>query len=322
MVQRGKVLEIEGPTPKFLYAMLKQLDLKNIDWNRVAAEQAISNGHAARMRFSRFRNQIEGKTGAQRPGRKRNSKKVDNVNKGEKGDLKAMVFEMQIPPHPIPGPTTMESGESFQYINSVKFEEGDQRLSFSDIGELYPWSQGSPTSITNYPTPQMNPFMSSEMQHGLAYPGIPSGFPSSFPSMSPNPQWFYPPFGMPQDSPMQDLSISLPDYNYNPVVAWEPTVMNQPKIPPVKAEEDVQLVEVKNEPNFPIKVEMPQEITLQELTTSPPSFNYNPVASWETTSMIQSETAKAGVEDEGDVQLVPVKTEPDVPVKIETYQIV
>jgi hypothetical protein len=28
MVQRGKVLEIEGPTPKFLYAMLKQLDLK------------------------------------------------------------------------------------------------------------------------------------------------------------------------------------------------------------------------------------------------------------------------------------------------------
>lgn len=30
MVQRGKVLEIEGPTPKFLYAMLKQLDLKNV----------------------------------------------------------------------------------------------------------------------------------------------------------------------------------------------------------------------------------------------------------------------------------------------------
>lgn len=30
MVQRGKVLEIEGPTPKFLYGMLKQLDLKNV----------------------------------------------------------------------------------------------------------------------------------------------------------------------------------------------------------------------------------------------------------------------------------------------------
>ncbi|KAJ5793156.1 uncharacterized protein N7503_009134 [Penicillium pulvis] len=320
MVQRGKVLEIEGPTPKFLYAMLKQLDLKNIDWNRVATEQAISNGHAARMRFSRFRNQMEGKTGAQRPGRKRNSKKADNVNKGEKGDPKAMVFEMQIPPHPIPGPS-MESGESFQYINSVKFE-GDQRVPFSDIGELYPWSQGSPTSITNYPTPQINPFMLHEMQHGLSYPGIPSGFPSGFPSMSSNSQWFYSPIGMPLDSTMQDLPISLPDCNYNPVATWESTVMNQPEVPPVKTEEDVQLVEVKNEPDIPIKVGMSQDIAFQELTTSLPSFSYNPAVSWESTTVNQSETTRAGVDVEGDVQLVQVKTEPDVPVKVETYQIV
>ncbi|KAJ5540161.1 hypothetical protein N7513_008493 [Penicillium frequentans] len=321
MVQRGKVLEIEGPTPKFLYAMLKQLDLKNIDWNRVAAEQAISNGHAARMRFSRFRNQMEGKTGAQRPARKRNTKKADNVNKGEKLDPKAMVFEMQIPPHPIPGPS-MESGESFQYISPVKFEEGDQRVFFSDMGELYPWSQGSPSSIPNYPTPQMNPFMSNEMQRGVSYPGIPSGFPSGFPSMPSNSQWFYSPFGLPQDSTMQDLPIGLPDYNYNPVVTWESTVMNQPEIPPVKTEEDIQLVEVKKEPNVPIKVGMPQDISLQELTTSLPSFGYNPAASWELTTVNQSETARAGVEVEGDVRLVQVKAEPDVPVKIETHLIV
>lgn len=135
---------------------------------------------------------------------------------------------------------------------------------------------------------------------------------------------------------MQDLPISLPDYNYNPVVTRESTVINQPEIPPVKTEEDVHLVEVKNEPNIPIKVGMPQDIYLQELTTNLPSFNYEPAASWESTTVNQSETAQAGVEAEedvqsiqvktepveGDVHLVQVKTEPDVPVKIETYQIV
>ncbi|EQL02147.1 hypothetical protein OCS_02143 [Ophiocordyceps sinensis CO18] len=43
----------------FLFAILKQKDLKDIDWNRVAQDpvlkQPISNGHAARMRFARFR---------------------------------------------------------------------------------------------------------------------------------------------------------------------------------------------------------------------------------------------------------------------------
>ncbi|KAF7719011.1 Uncharacterized protein PECH_000191 [Penicillium ucsense] len=60
MVQRSKVLDTEGPTPKFLYAIIKQVSLKEIDWNRVAADLEISNGHAARMRFSRFKSQMDG----------------------------------------------------------------------------------------------------------------------------------------------------------------------------------------------------------------------------------------------------------------------
>lgn len=43
--------------------MLKQKCLKDIDWNRVACDpvllEEISNGHAARMRFSRFRTTVE-----------------------------------------------------------------------------------------------------------------------------------------------------------------------------------------------------------------------------------------------------------------------
>ncbi|OJD15669.1 hypothetical protein AJ78_04087 [Emergomyces pasteurianus Ep9510] len=50
----------DGQTAKFLYTMLKQLDLKSIDWNLVASQLEISNGHAARMRFSRFRQHMEG----------------------------------------------------------------------------------------------------------------------------------------------------------------------------------------------------------------------------------------------------------------------
>ncbi|KAF1813118.1 hypothetical protein P152DRAFT_481262 [Eremomyces bilateralis CBS 781.70] len=52
------------PTDKemaqFCYSMLRQLDLKIIDWNEVARRHHITNGHAARMRFSRFRQQMEG----------------------------------------------------------------------------------------------------------------------------------------------------------------------------------------------------------------------------------------------------------------------
>ncbi|KAK3946300.1 hypothetical protein QBC46DRAFT_3790 [Diplogelasinospora grovesii] len=44
---------------RFLFAILKQKCLKDIDWNKVAHDpvlvQEISNGHAARMRYSRFR---------------------------------------------------------------------------------------------------------------------------------------------------------------------------------------------------------------------------------------------------------------------------
>ncbi|KAI9765384.1 MAG: hypothetical protein M1835_007420 [Candelina submexicana] len=50
----------DGATAKFLYTILKQLDLKSIDWQTVATALEITNGHAARMRFSRFKQAMEG----------------------------------------------------------------------------------------------------------------------------------------------------------------------------------------------------------------------------------------------------------------------
>ncbi|ATY66672.1 hypothetical protein CCM_04557 [Cordyceps militaris CM01] len=49
---------------RFLFAILKQKNLKDIDWTQVANDpvllQPITNGHAARMRYSRFRSTITG----------------------------------------------------------------------------------------------------------------------------------------------------------------------------------------------------------------------------------------------------------------------
>ncbi|KAF4971386.1 hypothetical protein FZEAL_9868 [Fusarium zealandicum] len=54
----------ENAMARFLLAILNQKNLKDIDWNQVAADpvliQPITNGHAARMRFARFRATVNG----------------------------------------------------------------------------------------------------------------------------------------------------------------------------------------------------------------------------------------------------------------------
>lgn len=59
-LRRGKNHATDPQTPVFLYSILKQLDLKPIDWQAVADQIGISNGHAARMRYSRMKSQLEG----------------------------------------------------------------------------------------------------------------------------------------------------------------------------------------------------------------------------------------------------------------------
>lgn len=80
---------------RFLFAILKQKNLKDIDWNLVASDpvllQPITNGHAARMRYSRFRstvaggseaqkrNRVEGKVRVSKPKGKANATKLDST---------------------------------------------------------------------------------------------------------------------------------------------------------------------------------------------------------------------------------------------------
>ncbi|KAI4237622.1 MAG: hypothetical protein LQ352_007932 [Teloschistes flavicans] len=59
-MRRNRTMPTDAACSKFLYTIMKQLDLKSIDWNAVADELEITNGHAARMRYSRFKQQMEG----------------------------------------------------------------------------------------------------------------------------------------------------------------------------------------------------------------------------------------------------------------------
>ena len=68
----------------FLYTILKQLDLRNIDWNAVADKLDISNGHAARMRYSRMKPQFEGvaaQTRTHKPKKEKSSSKPASKDK-------------------------------------------------------------------------------------------------------------------------------------------------------------------------------------------------------------------------------------------------
>ncbi|KAF5553267.1 hypothetical protein FPHYL_8779 [Fusarium phyllophilum] len=54
----------ENAMARFLLAILNQKNLKDIDWNQVASDpvliEPITNGHAARMRFARFKTTVLG----------------------------------------------------------------------------------------------------------------------------------------------------------------------------------------------------------------------------------------------------------------------
>ena len=62
--RRRQALDCESTTAQFLYAIIKQLDVRNVDWQIVADAIEIPKGHAARMRFTRFKAQIDSEEGA------------------------------------------------------------------------------------------------------------------------------------------------------------------------------------------------------------------------------------------------------------------
>lgn len=80
-----------------------------IDWNLVAAQLEISNGHAARMRFSRFKQQMEGVTSTPRASKPKKTTRTGS-EKGSKPGLEKGV----VSPPPAP-PVKQETGTETAY---------------------------------------------------------------------------------------------------------------------------------------------------------------------------------------------------------------
>ncbi|EPS29599.1 hypothetical protein PDE_04549 [Penicillium oxalicum 114-2] len=226
MVQRNKVLDTEGPTPKFLYAIIKQVSLKEIDWNRVANDLKISNGHAARMRFSRFKSQMEGPS--ERAIKRKNAKKL------AKGDLKeekisaSLEKENTVKPEPIDSGAISLSSELAPVIKSEADTQGHPPMS-------------SPFDIYNTFRQSVSHFMSplSQFNHiqdmgsspfGIPSPQAPSPLPmgvasDNHSSMSMAAQMAfpgYPPFPLYQGPSLHNFQPQMPDFNSPPVITWGP----------------------------------------------------------------------------------------------------
>ncbi|KAJ5502540.1 hypothetical protein N7463_005414 [Penicillium fimorum] len=237
MGQRNKVLETDTPTAKFLYTIIKQLDLKSVDWNRVASDIEVSNGHAARMRYSRFRQQMEGNTGASKPKRKAKKGKTIEPPAEMQG-----IFPMA-PPLMMP---TMESTDSSLPGNPfVKCEPGTQ-----GNANLQSFPQNSPQLMLEASTEAQYYFPQdfASMQFQLAL-SIPSGISSPSPTSSSsfiNPYQLGRPY--PYSSPsiqsgfdLQEFEQLNPFTNYAPTVTWEPRPPSRQEGPTVKIEEQQQI---------------------------------------------------------------------------------
>ncbi|KAF3386259.1 hypothetical protein F1880_001276 [Penicillium rolfsii] len=242
MGQRTKVLDIEGPTPKFLYAIIKQLNLKDIDWNKVALDLEISNGHAARMRYSRFKSQIDPST---LRGKKKNAKKL------EKNGLKG---EFQTPPT-MPHPSFSEqgvvklepTGSPFQPNPNpfgIKFEcsssdaHGMQGPSNPPEGFCSPFTQLMSPAQTMTSSRMMPPRYIEQLdpisygtQPEHAAVGRPfllaSGTYAPVPISNTSAFATYPNFPMPQDFHIQDFPGQTPGFHSGPVIPWEPAPQQQ-----------------------------------------------------------------------------------------------
>ncbi|KAI2674901.1 hypothetical protein CBS147355_6715 [Penicillium roqueforti] len=237
MGQRHKVLETDTPTAKFLYTIIKQLDLKSVDWNRVASDVEVSNGHAARMRYSRFRQQMEGNTGASKP--KRKSKKGKTMD--PPAEMQG-IFPMA---PPLMMPTMASIDSSLPGNPFVKCEPGIQgNANLQSFMQQSPQLMLEASAEGQYYFPQ--DFASMQFQLASSIPSaIPSPSPARSSSFMQNPYQF-PTMstGYPFSSPGTQSGFDLRDFDQMnpftssaPAISWEPRSPSRQEGPTMKAEE-------------------------------------------------------------------------------------
>lgn len=208
-----------------------------IDWNRVASDLDVSNGHAARMRYSRFRQQMEGTTGAVRA--KRKSKKDKNI---EPPVHMQGIFPMG-PPFMMPMDPVDPSLQSNPFVKCEPGTQGD--LNLPSFMQYSPQQMSETTTQGAYYFPQ--DFASTQFQMASCIPsGLPSpslatgsfmnpyqppGISTGYPYSSSNPQAGF---------DFREFEMSLTDMNCGPSITWEPRPCSQQESGIIKVEEEYQ----------------------------------------------------------------------------------
>ncbi|BDD55857.1 hypothetical protein MPDQ_004873 [Monascus purpureus] len=220
-IRRSKTMPTDGPTCKFLYTIMKQLDLKSIDWNLVASQLDISNGHAARMRYSRFRQQMqimEGITPITRTNRPRKS-----GSKGEKGSAKtdgqSVKHSTSASPPPVvpklePGIGCHESSpfESKSFIKSEQIMHAAPNLAAIPPAVPAPHMMPSPFQGVPEPMVQYPPVTTVAPTDLTLLDGSMNGFQTGFglESHQAHPQNIWDPVKMERnDGGMGDLMVKI-----------------------------------------------------------------------------------------------------------------
>lgn len=305
------------------------LILYQVDWNTVARDLGISNGHAARMRYSRFKGQID-------PSRV----KKKAPKKAEKGDPKG-VLSMPMHLQPRMDIATINSGlvPKAEPMNAhcqqhpfVKCEPdhhvpGEGNLpdgSEADRNLSYPMPSGSmapPPHVSQY-VPSSLPFSGAQ-----SLPGI-------MPFSSSTPLAPYSMIPMSQEIRMDEVGMHSPFINHapmmnnGPMIAWEPTSAPSRENAPVAPRSESHPVSFNNAP-----------IIAWEATSAPPrehspgvsrneptqvSIHNAPVIAWEPIPAPPREHSSVAPRSESTP--VSVKEEPEatenkidvaVPIKVE-----
>lgn len=305
------------------------LILYQVDWNTIARDLGIPNGHAARMRYSRFKGQIDP-----------SKVKKKTPKKGEKGDLKGrLAMPMHLQPRmdfatinsgPVPKTEPMDS--HCQQHPFVKCEpdhhvpgEGNLPGGSEAVRNLaYSMPSGSmapPLHVSQY-VPSTSPFSGAPSLPGLMpFSGSAQLTPYSMIPMS-------------QDIRMDEFSMHSPFINHapmmnnGPMIGWEPTSAPSLENTPVAPRSESHPVSFNNVPIVPWE---PTSAPPREGSPGVPrsestqvQVHHAPVITWEPTPVSPREHTSVAPRSESTP--VSVKEEPEitqnkidvaVPIKVE-----
>ncbi|KAM0813265.1 hypothetical protein AB5N19_13258 [Seiridium cardinale] len=198
---------------RFLFAILQQKNLKDIDWNKVASNpilaSPISNGHAARMRYSRFRSAMLGlepqprnRTAKEKPNRITKSKKEPRDSKLKKKEDGVKIESV---------------AESASVAESTEGSSPAPRIKQESVPPTYQNSCLTPTSMSTTPAAAthhvIQPRLLTPCSDTDGYPTSPAMMPSpAHEMMNPQPSYDFPMGHFGHDQTMWSHSPMFPAY--------------------------------------------------------------------------------------------------------------